>query len=61
MNRARALLNSRPVRTFAQATAAAMLVDLSDGGAWSDLPQAASIGAFAGLISLLMLVAGPKP
>lgn len=51
----------RAIRTFIQAGAAAMLVELGAGGGWNDVPQAASVGAFAGLISLLMMVAGPKP
>lgn len=50
----------RAARTFAQATAAAMLVELGrEGAAWSTFLPAASVGAFAGVIALLMAVAGP--
>lgn len=52
----------RAIRTFVQAASAAMLVELAGGGGWNDIPVAASVGAFAGFLSLLMMVAGPlKP
>ena len=52
----------RAARTFAQATAAAMVVELTrEGAAWDALIPAASVGAFAGLLALLMVVAGPAP
>lgn len=50
----------RAARTFAQTTAAFMVVELvKDGASWATVPEAASVGAFAGFIALLMAVAGP--
>jgi hypothetical protein len=44
-------------KTFVQATLAVMLPALMiDGASWSDIPKAASIGAFAGLLSVGMSV-----
>jgi hypothetical protein len=48
----------RAVRTFAQATAAAMMVELGrEGATWSAFLPAASVGAFAGVLALLLAVA----
>lgn len=50
----------RAARTFAQATAASMVVELAREGAdWSAFLPAASVGAFAGVLALLMVAAGP--
>ena len=50
----------RSGRTFVQTTAAIMVVELvKDGASWGTLPEAASVGAFAGVIALLMAIAGP--
>ena len=52
----------RAARTFVQTTAGAMLALLlvADAG-WDDVPKAALAGAFAGFLSLLGRLAGPKP
>ncbi len=43
----------RAVKTFVQGTLAVMLPELIiDGASWSDIPKAASLGAFAGLLSV---------
>lgn len=50
----------RAARTFVQSAAAAALVVLAkDGADWSVVPQAASIGAFAGLIAIVAMFAAP--
>lgn len=50
----------RAARTFVQTTAAVMVVELAKSDAsWVTIPAAASVGAFAGLLALLMAVAGP--
>jgi hypothetical protein len=50
----------RALRTAGQTTAAVAVAELlKDGASWITVPQAASIGAFAGFIALLMAVAGP--
>lgn len=50
----------RAARTFVQAAASAALVVLvKDGAGWEVVPAAASIGAFAGLISLVAMFAVP--
>lgn len=52
----------RGIRTVIQASAAAALVVLlQDGASWSVVPEALSVGAFAGLISLVsMFAVAPK-
>lgn len=50
----------RGVRTVVQAAAgAALVVLLHDGASWSVVPEALSVGAFAGLISLVTMFAAP--
>lgn len=45
----------RAARTFIQASTGAVIPLLVvDGAAWDDIPKAASVGAFAGIISWLM-------
>ena len=45
----------RAVKTFAQAALAVMVpILMLDGASWKDVPAAASLGAFAGLISVAM-------
>jgi hypothetical protein len=53
----------RAGRTILQTAAAVAVIELAkDGASWSTVPAALSVGAFAGLIALLMAVAGPlKP
>jgi hypothetical protein len=50
----------RAGRTIIQTSAAVVVVELlKDGASWATVPAALSVGAFAGLIALLMAIAGP--
>ncbi len=50
----------RALRTFIQAASAAALVLMTqEGASWSVLPEAASVGAFAGLIAFVAMFAVP--